>query len=57
MEVTGQFSDGPNDATDPSTQRVEDDEEDYWKFYDADDFEPHAAFAEEEEPSLDLDDW
>ena len=35
----------------------QEDEEDYWKFYDEDDFEPRAAFAEEDEPSLDLDDW
>ena len=57
MEVTGQFSNGPNDATDLSTQQVEDNKEDYWKFYNANDFEPHTAFVEEEEPSLDLDDW
>ena len=57
MEVTGQFSNGPNDATDLSTQQVEDNTEDYWKFYNANDFEPHTAFVEEEEPSLDLDDW
>ncbi|EJF59284.1 hypothetical protein DICSQDRAFT_172208 [Dichomitus squalens LYAD-421 SS1] len=41
----------------PHTLWTHRDEEDYWQHFDTDEYEPRAAFAEEEDPSLDIDDW
>ncbi|EJF56897.1 hypothetical protein DICSQDRAFT_150154 [Dichomitus squalens LYAD-421 SS1] len=41
----------------PRSQSRGEEDDDYWRHYDADEYEPRAAFAEEDEPSMDLEDW
>ena len=36
---------------------LEEEEEEMWRQLDVDDYEARAAFAEEEELSLDIEDW